>query len=74
VEIIFTAHAKVRIRQRNISEDEVKSAIANPDGACESFKDRTAVRKKSSQGTLEVIYKTSGTKIIIITCYWLKEG
>jgi len=72
--IIFTKHAKIRMLQRKISEEEIKSAIQSPDKKVEeSFKGRLTIRKKFSKGVLEIVYKESPKEIIIITCYWIKE-
>jgi len=60
--------------QREITEEEIKSLLKNPDDIRESFKERLAARKKFPKGTLEVVYKKSGDAIIIITCYLTKEG
>ncbi len=73
MDIIFTKHAKIRISQRKISEEDVKSAIKTPDAISETFRERLTARKKFAKGTLEVIHKKSEKKIIIITCYWIKE-
>ncbi len=73
MDIIFTKHAKIRISQREITEEQVKSTIETPDTISESFKERLTAKKKFAKGTLEVIYKKSEEKIIIITCYRIKE-
>ena len=69
----MTDHAKTRMLQRKITEEEVKSVIDTPDTINESFKDRMITRKKIPKGTLEVIYKKSEGKFLVITCYWIKE-
>ena len=72
--IIFTPHSKVRMLQRNISEEEVNFAIKNPDKSGEVFKGRIKVEKKIKDKALVVIYKIIERNTIIITCYWKKEG
>ncbi|MFH1258911.1 MAG: DUF4258 domain-containing protein [Elusimicrobiota bacterium] len=74
MDIIFTKHAKTRMFQREIDETEIKLTVENADIIQTSFGERIAVRKKFSNKALEVIYKKSGKQIIIITCYWIKEG
>ena len=69
---IFTKHAEVRIRQREISPEEIISTIKQPDSRQSSFLGRLVVRKKFPKETLEVVYRKLGTKIIVITCYWIK--
>ncbi len=72
--IIITKHAKVRMLQREITEEEIESIIKKPDVISDGFKERTVVRKKFPQGILEIIYKKTEDRIIIITCYWIKEA
>ena len=62
--IIFTKHVKVRMLQREITQEEIKSLIKYPALRQETFKDRTAAQKKFSRGTLEVIYKKLENKIL----------
>lgn len=72
--IIFTKHAKVRMFQREIAEEEIKSIVENPNNIISgSFKERTIARNKFPKGTLEVIYKESENSIVVITCYWVKN-
>jgi hypothetical protein len=59
--------------EREITEKEIKSVIENPDTPKESFRRRKTARRKFPQGTLEVIYKETAGKLIVITCYWAKE-
>ena len=75
MEISLTNHAKVRMFQRGITQDDITAALERPDAKNQSFKQRIAVRKKIPAGTLEVIYREHTSKnIIIITCYWIKEA
>ena len=74
MDIRYTRHANVRMLQRKIRQEDIESAIQNPDTTREAIQERVAARKKLSKGTLEVIYKKSISKIVIITCYWVKEG
>ena len=70
---IFTNHAQIRINQRDITEREIISVIKQPDSIEPGFKERQVIRRKLSRGTLEVIYRKLGNKIIVITCYWIKN-
>ena len=72
--IVLTDHAKLRMAQRGITQEEIKSVIDDPRAIKESFKERAAARKKMAKGTLEVIYRKSEGNFIIITCYWIKEA
>ncbi len=74
MEIIFTKHAKIRLFQREISEEQISSLIENPDIVNTNFKERVVARKNFNRGTLEAVYKKELPKIIVITCYWVKEA
>ena len=66
---IFTKHAQIRINQREITEREIISVVKQPDSIEPSFGERQVIRRKLPKGTLEVIYRKLGNKIIVITCY-----
>lgn len=51
----FTNHALLRMQQRGINENDVASAILNPDDAGDSFGKRKRARKAIGDQTLEVV-------------------
>jgi len=69
--IYFTKHAKLRIRERNISMVHIKQTIINPDNKQITFESRLLVRKKFGSKTLELVYAEYIDKIIVITLYYL---
>lgn len=68
---IYTKHANLRIKQRNLSTRQIERTILSPDRTLPSFQKRLLVQKKFGHKTLEVIYRKEGEKIIILTAYWL---
>ncbi len=68
----FTNHALLRMQQRGIDENDVASAILNPDETGGSFGKRKLARKAIGDKTLEVVY-IKEDDIIVITVYWLEE-
>jgi len=73
MEIIFTEHAMIRLRQRNISKEQANLVLKSPDRLNESFAKRRLASKKIENKTLEVIFVEEKERIIIITAYWLEE-
>jgi hypothetical protein len=67
LEIRYSPHAKKRLRERGISENQVRLTLANPDKVSSADRDRFIVRKKMKQKSLEVIYVKENGKIIIRT-------
>lgn len=68
----FTKHALFRMQQRGIEENDVASAIFNPDETGKSFGRRKLARKKIGDNTLEVVYIEEEDKVVI-TVYWLED-
>lgn len=67
--IIFTRHAKVQIKERGISEDEVINAVKFPQKT-RKIEGVYYVQKKTPNGTIEVVY-TRENYIKVITIYWI---
>lgn len=69
MEFIFTKHIKDRLKQRGLSEKEVKSCISNPDRILDGKLGKKIAIKKN----FKVIYTEEDNKIILITAYKLGE-
>jgi hypothetical protein len=72
MEIIYTDHTRIRMRQRNITEDDIKLALRNPDQILPSFGRRKCARKAIRDRTLEIVFVKENDQIIVITTYWLE--
>lgn len=71
MKIIFTEHAKQRIKERKIEEKDVIYTLFAPDKYQPTYHDRICVSKKIGNKTLEIIYTEEKEKMIVITCYYL---
>jgi hypothetical protein len=71
MKIIFTNHARERIRERKILISDVKKGITNPTSHLWSYPPTLKVQKIINGKTLEVVYEQKGQIIIIITAYYL---
>jgi len=72
--INFSNHAQEQIRDRKIPIARVNKTIKNYERKIKSFKNRTLRQRRFGSKILEVVTKTEGSKITVITVYYLKEG
>jgi len=71
--IEFSDHAKKQLKDRMIPVNKVVGTVNNPAGKIKSFKNRMLRQKPFGSKILEVVTITEGSKITIITAYYLKE-
>ena len=69
MDIVFTDHAKNRIKKRKIKEQEVIDAINNPEKIYQD-EGKYYVQKDLSRGKIEIVYQKD-KYINIITVYWI---
>ena len=73
MEIEFSQHSKDQIKRRGIAKKKVVETIET--GKHEvSFRERKTYRKKFGQKMLEVVTVDEGSKLIIITAYYIYEN
>ena len=70
--IIFSDHAKFQLKKRNISKELVKKVVLNPQSTKSSFRERKLFRRLIDDKLLEVVIKIEGSRLIVITGYYLK--
>ena len=71
--ITFSDHAKKQLRRRRITQKLAIKAIQNPQKIMSSFQGRKLRRKKIGDKLLEVVTRTEGSRITVITAYYLEE-
>ncbi len=71
--IFFSEHSRKQLKRREIKQKDVLSAIKSPDEIILSFKDRKLRRKRIGGKLLEVVTRTEGSRITVITGYFLKQ-
>lgn len=71
--ILFSDHAKQQLQRRKITQKLVIETIRNPESKVSSFRDRKLRQRKIGDKILEVVTKTEGNKITVITGYYLKK-
>ncbi len=70
MELFYTTHARLRMRQRSIAKYQVEAAIGLPDRTQYSLSGRMIVLKTFDGRTLEVVYKLVRYRAVTITAYW----
>ena len=68
--IFISRHALLRVRQREISLEEVKATIRRPDLKVPSKRGRLKAVKKFRGRELVVIYKRTRHLDIVVTVFW----
>lgn len=64
----LTKHAKERMNERNISEEEIKEALRNPDYSLRQPRGEMWIEKTIIKGRrIRVVYKTERKQNIILT-------
>jgi len=71
--IVFTDHAKKQLKERQISQKRAGETVSNPQAILPSFKNRRLRRRRFGAKILEAVTVTEGSKITVITSYYLKR-
>jgi len=71
--IILTKHAEERLRERNITLQQVRYTISNPDMTLPAWDKKKRVMKDFGSKCLDVIYRETESVIVLITAVWLNE-
>lgn len=68
--VVFSDHAEYQIKKRRISKDLVIKTVQNPEEILPSFRERKLRRVRIGDKILEVVTKTEGSQITVVTaCY-----
>ena len=70
--IVFSDHAKLQLRRRKISQKLIIDVVRNRKEMLSSFKERKLRRKIIGDKLLEVVTRTEGSRITIITGYYIE--
>jgi len=71
--IIFTNHALLKLKQREILKSAVVRTLKSPDYTIPSYSGRIIAYKKFDKLYLKVVYKIEGLNIVVITQHWEKK-
>lgn len=71
--IEFSDHALEQIKARKISKSRILTTVKKPENKLKSFKNRRLRQKRFGSKILEVVTVTEGSRIKVITEYYLEE-
>ncbi len=71
--IKLSDHAILQIKRRDLSQGLVLEVAGEPEEILTSYRGRKLRRRQIGDKILEVVTKTEGSRIIIITAYYLEE-
>lgn len=72
--VVFSDHAKLQLEKRKISQDTVRKVVKEPSKISPSFKGRKLRQKRLGDKLLEVVTRTEGSRITVVTAYYLEEN
>jgi len=73
VPIIFSDHAEFQLKKRGIPQKRIFDTIRDPQEIIPSFKNRRLRRKLFGDKILQVITVTEGSRITVISSYYLRK-
>lgn len=71
--IKFTEHAETRLDERDISKEQVKNTLENPDFILPTRANRKIAIKKIDNKFLKVVFTKENSDIIVITNHWISK-
>lgn len=71
--IKLSDHAIQQIKKRELSEDLIIDVVTKPEEILPSYRGRKLRRRKIGDKILEVVTRTDGSRITIVTAYFLEE-
>ena len=73
MEIIFSDHALIKIRQRRLSKDHIIATVENPSLVKSSYNLREERYRHFGKSWLKVIVIREQELIIVITAHWVAK-
>ncbi len=71
MKIIFSDHAKLKIKQRKLSQKRIVETIEKPDSVTFSRGGREIALKKFRTNHMQVIIKREQNVVVVITAHWV---
>lgn len=71
--IRFSDHAKFQLRKRHLSQKKILEIVKNSDETLPSYKNRRLRRKLIGGKILQVVTITEGSRITVISGYYLRK-
>ena len=71
--IVFSDHAKEQLKNRKITEKSVLQTVRSPEDVIAGFRGRKLRHRRFNDKILRVITYTAGSRITVVTCYYLRR-
>ena len=71
--IKFSQHAKVQLKKRRISQKRIFETVRNPEEMLQSYKKRRLRRRLFGDKILQVVTVTEGSRITVISTYYIEK-
>lgn len=71
--IVFSPHAKRQLKKRYLSQKLAKQVVREYEKKISSFRGRSLRRKQIDGKMIEIVTKTEGSRITVITGYVIEE-
>lgn len=71
--IVFSDHAKFQLKKRRISRKLILETVRNPQEVVQGYKKRRLRRKLLGGKILQVVTVTEGSKITVISGYYVRK-
>lgn len=71
--IVFSDHSKFQLRKRHLPQKLIIEVVKNPEEIRPSYKNRILRRKLVSGKILQVVTITEGSRITVISGYFLRR-
>lgn len=73
MKIIFSKHALLQIKQRDLDKTKVLATIEKPDFVEPSYNFREERYKLYTKNHLKVIVKIEESRIVVVTAHWVAK-
>ena len=73
MKIVFTKHAKIKLRHRRVEKKLVENALSSPDFFRPSYGNREVAYKKVGRSYLAVVFRRENGSYIVITEHWVAK-
>lgn len=71
--IVFSDHARLQLKRRRISNKRALETVRSPQEIIQGFKNRRLRRKMYGARILQVVTISEGSRITVISGYYLKR-
>ena len=69
--IVFSAHAQLKIKQRKLSAQSIRATVKKPDQTERTYDGREAYYKKFRKRSLKVVIVRKPNTLIVVTAHWV---